>query len=70
MYICKKCGSEVWEFEAIKNFYIIKENGNTGEFIDDFDGYGAKGGYQCSNCGISTKRRTLRALKRIAMWEE
>ena len=54
----------------IQNFYIIKENGNTGEFIDDFDGYGAKGGYQCSNCGISTKRRTLRALKRIAMWKE
>lgn len=68
MYICKKCGDKVWEFEAIKYYYIIEKNGDTGEFIDDSDGFGANGGYKCSKCGIEAKRLTMRALKRIAIW--
>ena len=69
MYICKKCGGEITETEAIKNYYVVEKDGSTGQFIDDFDGIDAVSKYKCTKCG-RTAKRTMRALKRIAEWKE
>ena len=66
---CKKCGGKVESTEAIKNYYEILKTGETGVFIDDYDGLGAKMEYECIGCRRSIKFR-LKNLKRIAIWEE
>ena len=68
---CKKCGAEVFEYEAIKNYYKIDDiNGTAGSFVSSYDGESAELGYSCDRCGKITKKHTLRALKRSAKWEE
>ena len=67
MWKCKKCGGKVDHTESIKNHYELLENGETGEFIDDYEGLDAKQELKCTKCGRIAKH-TLISLKRIAKW--
>ena len=70
MYICKKCGGEIMQTEAIKNYYIVEKDGEIAEFVSDYDGLCAAMKWECTKCGRTTKSGTMRALKRMSYWED
>ena len=68
MWKCRKCGGKIESAEYTKNYYEVTENGETGEFIENSDWCTV--GYYCRKCGRASKTYTLKALKRMAKYEE